>query len=147
MPARHFSGRGLKRNLAQWTSFVLQTPGLKIFIGGDSGYDTHFKKIGDDFGPFDLAILENGQYDKNWRYIHMLPEEFLDAVADLRAKRVLPVHSSKFALANHPWDDPLIRLMENNKKRGIPIATPMIGEPIYIGNIEQKFKEWWKGVR
>ncbi len=54
-PARHFSGRGLKRNLAQWTSYVLQTPHLKIFIGGDSGYDSHFKKTGEEFGPFDLA--------------------------------------------------------------------------------------------
>ena len=102
-PARHFSGRGLKRNQALWVSFVLQTPGLKIFIGGDSGYDKHFKEIGKNFGPFDLAILENGQYDKSWKYIHMMPGEVLKAAEELNARKLLPVHSSKFAIANHPW--------------------------------------------
>ena len=41
VPARHFSGRGFKRNQVLWTSFVLKTPSMQIFIGGDSGYDTH----------------------------------------------------------------------------------------------------------
>src|SRR4029078_6250350 len=60
VPARHFSGRSFKRNQSLWVSFVLQTPTNKIFIGGDSGYDKHFAAIGKKFGPFDLAILENG---------------------------------------------------------------------------------------
>eukprot|EP01030_Chromulinospumella_sphaerica_P010752 gene10752-biopygen9367 len=62
-PARHFSGRGLKRNGTLWTSFVLQTPLRKIYLGGDSGYDSHFARIGSQHGPFDLAILEDGQYN------------------------------------------------------------------------------------
>jgi L-ascorbate metabolism protein UlaG (beta-lactamase superfamily) len=86
VPARHFSGRGFKRNRSLWMSFALVTPSQKIFIGGDSGYDTHFEKIGKTFGPFDLAILENGQYDKNWKYIHMMPEEVVQAAEDLKAK-------------------------------------------------------------
>ena len=47
LPARHFSGRGLKRNRALWLSFLVETAGMKILLGGDSGYDTHFKEIGD----------------------------------------------------------------------------------------------------
>ena len=85
-PARHFSGRGFLRNRALWTSFVLQTPTNKIFIGGDSGYDTHFAEIGKTYGGFDLVILENGQYDKSWKYIHMIPEEVVQAAKDLNAK-------------------------------------------------------------
>jgi L-ascorbate metabolism protein UlaG (beta-lactamase superfamily) len=46
VPARHFSGRAFKRNQSLWVSFVLQTPTQKFFIGGDSGYDTHFAEIG-----------------------------------------------------------------------------------------------------
>ena len=46
IPARHFSGRSFWRNKSIWTSFVLQTPNYKIFIGGDSGYDTHFAEAG-----------------------------------------------------------------------------------------------------
>ncbi|MEO8148156.1 MAG: MBL fold metallo-hydrolase [Bacteroidia bacterium] len=65
--ARHFSGRGFKRNQSLWMSYILKTPTMKIYIGGDSGYDNHFKKIGNTYGPFDLAILECGQYNKNWK--------------------------------------------------------------------------------
>ncbi|MGB3774426.1 MAG: MBL fold metallo-hydrolase, partial [Leeuwenhoekiella sp.] len=110
--ARHFSGRRFKRNGTLWTSFILKTPTYNLFLGGDSGYDEHFIKIGEQFGPFDLAILENGQYDTQWKYIHMQPEEVLQAARDLRATRLLPVHSAKFALANHDWDEPLNRITQ-----------------------------------
>ncbi|HRG37923.1 MAG TPA: MBL fold metallo-hydrolase [Bacteroidia bacterium] len=141
--ARHFSGRGFVRNNTLWLSFVLQSPSLKIFIGGDSGYDTHFTEIGNKYGPFDLAILENGQYDLNWKYIHALPEEVLRAGQELKAKKVLPVHSGKFALANHSWDDPLSKITALNKNINIPLITPMIGEVVHLKDNQQQFKQWW----
>jgi L-ascorbate metabolism protein UlaG (beta-lactamase superfamily) len=145
-PARHFSGRGFKRNQALWMSYVLQTPTLKLFIGGDSGYDKHFTDIGKQHGPFDLAILENGQYDKSWRYIHMLPDEILKAVKDLNAKRLLAVHNSKFAIANHDWDEPMIKITTNCKAAEMPLLTPKIGEIVYLKNEAQVFEEWWMGI-
>jgi len=141
--ARHFSGRGFVRNNTLWLSFVLKTPALKIFIGGDSGYDTHFNEVGKMHGPFDLAILENGQYDLNWKYIHALPEEVLRAARELNAKKVFPVHSGKFALANHSWDEPLSRITELNKNINIPLITPIIGEVVYLKDSQQQFKQWW----
>jgi len=146
-PARHFSGRSLTRNKALWTSFVLQTPTMKIFIGGDSGYDTHFDKIGRIFGPFDLAILENGQYNKSWKHIHMMPDEVLQAAKDLQAKRLLPVHSAKFVLASHDWDEPLKTITALNEKINLPLLTPMIGEAVYLKNINQQFSKWWTNVK
>ncbi|MGF1924979.1 MAG: MBL fold metallo-hydrolase, partial [Bacteroidia bacterium] len=77
--ARHFSGRSYNRNNTLWMSYVLQSPTLKIFIGGDSGYGKHYKEIGNKYGPIDLAILDNGQYDVKWKYIHHLPHETLMA--------------------------------------------------------------------
>ncbi len=146
VPARHFSGRGFSRNKALWTSFVLQTPTTKIFIGGDSGYDTHFAEIGKIFGPFDLVMLENGQYDKSWKYIHMMPDEVLQAAKDLKAKRLFPVHSSKFALGNHSWDDPLKRITEYNKTVGLTLVTPIIGQRVNLKDTTQVFSQWWEGV-
>ncbi len=146
-PARHFSGRTLKRNPTLWTSLVLQTPKHKIFIGGDSGYDTHFKAIGDKYGPFDLAVLENGQYDKSWRYIHMLPEQFLGAAKELKAQKILPAHSAKFGLSNHPWNEPLKKVVENNLSVHLNIITPMIGEPVYIDKDAQQFSKWWEAAK
>ena len=145
-PARHFSGRTLARNKALWTSWILQTPSMKIYIGGDSGYDTHFAEIGAKHGPVDLAILENGQYNKNWKYIHLMPGELIKAATDLQAKNVFPVHSAKFALALHPWDEPLINAFEAFKNTSTRLTTPMIGEAVRLKDTTQVFSEWWKGI-
>lgn len=144
-PSRHFSGRGFKRNQSLWTSFVLKTKSSTIYIGGDSGYDSHFKRIGEQFGPFDLAILENGQYDRRWKYIHMLPPEVLKAGQDLEAQRILPVHSSKFKLANHPWKEPLELVTKlNDEGPKLNILTPKIGELVNLADTNQVFERWWK---
>lgn len=142
-PARHFSGRGFKRNKTLWTSFVLISPDLKLFLGGDSGYGPHFKDIGEKYGPFDMAILENGQYDINWKYIHMLPGEQIQAANDLKAKAIFPVHSGKFTLANHHWNEPLNRITEMSSNTGLRVVTPMIGEILYLNNSLQQFSNWW----
>lgn len=146
IPARHFSGRGLKRNQSLWTSFVLQTPSKKIFVGGDSGYDEHFEKAGKKFGPFDLAVLENGQYDKGWKYIHMMPEEVLVAAKDLHAKKLLAVHSSKFAISLHAWDEPLSKITELNRQHDLALLTPMVGELVDLDDDRQVFNKWWEQV-
>lgn len=147
--ARHFSGRSYKRCNTLWLSFVLETKNFKMYLGGDSGYDTHFAEIGNQFGPFDLAILDNGQYDIKWKYIHSLPEEVIQEAKDLKAKRVFPVHSCKFPLSNHSWDEPLKKITELNKnsENPIPLITPMIGELVYLKNQNQQFKDWWTGIQ
>jgi L-ascorbate metabolism protein UlaG (beta-lactamase superfamily) len=145
-PARHFSGRSFKRNASIWSSFILTTPGFKIFIGGDSGYDTHFADIGNKYGPFDLAILENGQYNEYWRYIHMLPEEVVQAAQDLKAEKLMPVHWSKFSLAIHSWDDPILRITKEASKKNIPLVTPKIGDEVNLDEVVS-FRPWWSTVQ
>src|SRR5450432_557141 len=143
--ARHFSGRGLKRNGSMWMSFVFNTPTKRIFIGGDSGYDRHFADIGKQFGPFDLVILEDGQYNKNWKYIHMMPEETVQAAIDLRANKLLPVHWGKFALSVHAWDEPIIRIKKEADFKNLLLLHPMIGESVDLDN-DQVFSIWWEGI-
>ena len=141
--SRHFSGRSLKRDQSIWASFALITPTQKIYIGGDSGYDSHFKKIGEKFGGFDLAILETGQYNQDWKYIHMIPAEQLQAMQDLKAKKMLPVHHSKFVLATHPWDEPLNKITEMNTEN-LKILTPKIGEKTTWEDDLKIYERWWK---
>lgn len=145
VPARHFSGRGFKRNRSIWLSFILITPTKKIFIGGDSGYDDHFAEIGNRFGPFDLAILEDGQYNRYWKYIHMNPEETVQAAIDLRALKLLPVHWGKFSLSIHSWDEPIIRIKKEAERRNMKLLHPMIGEIVDF-DTEQVFISWWDGI-
>ncbi|MDG4654921.1 MBL fold metallo-hydrolase [Chryseobacterium arthrosphaerae] len=143
-PARHFSGRRIKQNDTLWTSYVLITPSKKIFLGGDSGYDSHFKMIGEKYGPFDYAILENGQYGDAWRYIHAMPEDVIQAAVDIQAKHIIPVHAAKFALALHPWNEPLQKITAFGKEKELDILTPMIGEVVNLNLPDQQFTVWWE---
>ena len=141
-PARHFSGRGIKRGQTLWSSFILKTKDHNLYLGGDSGYDSHFKEIGNKYGPFDIAILEAGQYNAMWPYIHMMPEETVQAVVDLKAGSLLPVHWGKFSLALHAWDEPIKRVVEKARSLNIKVHTPKIGQPLILDDHFQS-ENWW----
>lgn len=69
-PALHFSGRGrTARNRTLWASWVIQSGGQRIY-SGDSGYFGGIKLIGERFGDFALALMENGAYDTHWPGVH-----------------------------------------------------------------------------
>jgi L-ascorbate metabolism protein UlaG (beta-lactamase superfamily) len=141
----HFSGRFLSRNKSIWAAFILVTPNRKIFLGGDSGYADYFAAVGRDFGPFDLAMLECGQYNEKWSDIHMFPEDTAQASIDLRAKKLLAVHWAKFALAPHPWDEPITRLAAACESLGIRLVHPIIGERVNYDE-DEIFPRWWEGM-
>ena len=146
LPAQHFSGRLLKRNQTEWAGFAFITPGRRVFYSGDGGYGKHFVTIGQQFGGFDLAILEDGQYNKNWPRIHMLPEQVAQAALDVKAKTVLPAHNGKFALSTHDWDEPYKRLAAASAGKSYHLLTPEIGALVHIGSAEQ-FSPWWETVK
>ena len=141
---RHFSGRALSRNQTLWVSFAVRTSGgYKLFLGGDGGYGPHFKEIGREFDGFDLALLENGQYNQAWREIHMMPDQTLQAADDLRATHVFPLHNSKFCISNHDWDAPLRTITSIAGRRRSRILTPAIGQIVALETPEAESAEWW----
>lgn len=129
LPARHFSGRGLQSNKTLWASFLLATPSLTVFVGGDGGYGRHFRDIGTRFPGIDVAILENGQYNEDWRYIHTMPQELGLAARDIGAKRVITMHHSKYALARHRWDEPLDNEKEAARQYDLNLVVLRMGVP------------------
>jgi len=141
-PGRHFSGRKFRRNQTLWCSFVLQLGSHRLFLGGDSGYGGHFAEIGRRFGPFDLAFLESGQYGDHWPYIHMFPEQTVQAAHDLVARVILPVHWGKFSLALHVWNEPIKRVVKAAAQAHQAIVTPRIGELITLAD-HYPNNEWW----
>ncbi len=147
LPARHFSGRGFAARRSLWVSYLIKTPELSVYIGGDSGYDTHFAEIGERFGGVDFAILENGQYDSGWKHIHMHPAETLQATKDLHAKKLIPVHNGKFAISNHSWSTPLQTISALYENKDFDLLTPMIGEPVYLNNAPHEYSRWWLNVQ
>ena len=142
-PAQHFSGRGLTdRNNTLWCSWVMKGKVKSLFFSGDSGYFNGFKEIGNKYGPFDVCMMECGQYNKLWQEIHMMPEQTAIAFKDLKGKVLVPMHWGSFSLSLHKWNEPVERLLKAGKKDILLIATPMIGESlIYPGDIPNK--KWW----
>lgn len=142
LPARHFSGRLTGMGKTFWGSYLIENNGRKIFISGDGGYDTHFKEIGKRFPGIDLAIMENGQYNQDWRYIHTLPDELPQAIDDLAPQKVLTYHNSKYSLARHSWTEPMDLIYEHSQGKSWILLTPRIGEPV-LPYKEQLFDTWW----
>lgn len=144
-PSRHNSGRGISDQSATlWGSWIIQTDSTKIYFSGDGGYGKHFKEIGAKYGPFDLALMECGQYNKNWAGMHMMPEETAQASKDVQAELVIPVHWGSFVLATHSWKDPVERLTKAAKELDLTLRTPKIGEPISLEDPEVAINyEWW----
>ena len=131
LPSRHFSNRLLgKRNQTLWASFMVETGGRKVYIGGDGGYDKRFQEIRKRFGKIDLAFLENGQYNENWRYIHTTPEGLEQAILDLQAEQYFTVHHDKFALAMHPWQEPEQNARTIAAKHHLRLLDARIGEKV-----------------
>lgn len=145
-PSRHRSGRGLKSNQTLWGSFVFKTPNMKIFYSGDTGYGPHFKDIGNTYGPFDLALLECGQYSKYWMNWHMMPQEVVQASLDLKAEKLMPGHWAKFALSMHDWDEPIIKVIEESKRKSMPLLYPLIGQKLDLKEAAT-MEAWWENIK
>ena len=145
-PAQHFSGRGLvKQNHTLWASWVIQSSKHNVYFSGDTGYDIHFKDIGEKYGPFDIAFIENGQYNPQWEEVHMLPEQAAQAYFDLKAKKFFPIHWGMFELSLHSWYEPIVKISELGEKRDIDIVAPRIGEMISV-NDELETANWWQNL-
>lgn len=152
-PAQHFSGRGLfDGNRTLWASWVIVDAArrdlhddseLRVFFSGDTGYFDGFREIGRRFGPFDVTLMETGAYDPQWPYVHMQPEQTVQAHQDLRGRWLLPVHNGTFDLAMHGWTEPFERVSALSAERGIALATPRMGERLDL-SAPHAAAPWWR---
>jgi len=146
-PSRHFSGRGISdRAKSLWGGWVFKTKTESIYFSGDGGYGAHFEEVGKRFGPFDIGFMECGQYNPLWHQIHMYPEEAVQASLDARIKHVVPVHWGSFALALHPWKEPIDRFTQEAKNYNLSHATPLLGE-LFHHEIKPERFTWWKDIQ
>jgi len=145
-PAQHFSGRGISdREKTLWCSWIIQSDDENLFFSGDSGYASHFKEIGEQYGPFDFAFMECGQYNNLWPLVHMFPEETAQAGLDIKAKKMMPIHWGAFKLASHSWTEPVERISKKAKELNVDLVIPKIGEIIEIGlNDSEEIYPWWR---
>lgn len=147
-PTRHFSGRGiLNHRQTLWGSWLV-FGASKVYFSGDGGYSTEFANLQNKYGDVDIAFIEDGAYNENWRQVHMMPEESAQAAIDIGANVVLPIHWGKYDLSTHQWTEPVVRIKTALKTYNettnspIKIATPRIGEVFTLDSLPNE--EWWK---
>jgi L-ascorbate metabolism protein UlaG (beta-lactamase superfamily) len=125
VPTRHWSARNLSdRNMSLWASFVIATPGGRIYFVADSGYGDgrSFRNARERHGPFKLAILPIGAYEPRWfmRDQHMNPAESVQAFIECGADLALGHHYGTFQLTDEAIDAPLLALADALQAAGIP---------------------------
>jgi L-ascorbate metabolism protein UlaG (beta-lactamase superfamily) len=145
VPSQHFSGRGLfNRNSTLWNGWVILGENQRIYTSGDGGYGPHFKQVGEKYGPFDLTLMEGGQYDRRWSAIHMQPEESVQAHLDVKGKNMMLIHWGAFTLAYHSWTDPVERAISAALEKQVNIIAPRLGETVLLNGNLAAPKTWWK---
>ena len=142
-PARHFSGRRFgNRNETLWGSWIIDSKTLNAYFSGDGGYSETFKTVGEQYGPFDIAFIENGAYNLNWANIHMMPEQAVQAHRDLKGNTMVPIHWGMFNLAMHSWYDPIRRVHKAAQNEGVHLVTPKLGQYVYPSAVPP-MDRWW----
>ena len=142
-PGQHFSGRGLYRNNTLWASWVIRGSRHRVFISGDGGYWPAFGEIGRRYGPFDVTLMECGQYNESWAHVHLMPEETVQAHIDVGGKILVPVHWGSFSISLHSWTEPVERLTAAAELRGVTVALPPIGGQFVFGQPLPQ-ERWWE---
>jgi L-ascorbate metabolism protein UlaG (beta-lactamase superfamily) len=145
VPARHASGRVNPRgDVTLWGGFVLVGDRHRVWYSGDTGLSDAMTDIGRRFGPFDLALVEAGQYDAAWPDWHLGPEQAVLAAQRVRAKALIPVHWGLFRLAPHGWTEPVERALAAVRCTDLPVITPRPGQPIEPTSLKPgDSPRWW----
>ena len=125
VPTQHWSARSLSdRNMSLWASFVIETPGGRIYYVADSGYGEghNFRLVRERYEPIRLAILPIGAYEPRWfmQSAHMNPAEAVQALLDCGAEFALGHHYGTFQLTDEAIDAPLTALAEALTSAAIP---------------------------
>lgn len=145
-PARHFTGRrGFGNDRVLWTSWTFIGSAHRVFFSGDTGLTEQFKAVKEKYGPFDLSMLEIGQWHPAWGSIHLGPKGALEAHAMLGATHLLPIHWATFELGLHAWNEPPETLVTEAAKSNVSVVTPLLGEPVepLAG---EKGSTWWRAL-
>jgi L-ascorbate metabolism protein UlaG (beta-lactamase superfamily) len=144
-PSRHGSGRDLfSIDTTLWGGWVILGSKNRVYTSGDGGYGPHFEEIGNKYGPFDITLMEGAQYDRRWAEIHMVPEQAVQAHLDVNGETMMLMHWGAFTLANHAWNEPIERAIEEANKREVNIIAPMIGETVLLDSeMETSPASWW----
>ncbi len=135
-PTQHFSGRGLwDYTQTLWCSWIITIDDKKIWFGGDTGYnDIQFKRIGREYGPFDLGFIPIGAFEPRWfmKPMHINPEEAVLVHKDINAAQSIGIHWGTFRLSAEAIDAPMLRLAQAAAAAEVNFSTMALGETRFV---------------
>ncbi|BCP53662.1 MBL fold metallo-hydrolase [Kaistia sp. 32K] len=145
-PARHGSGRVSPfASNTLWAGFAIAGAKHRVWYSGDTGWQSQFAEIGERLGPFDLTLIDAGQYDETWPDWHLGPELAVDAHLAVRGKVMLPVHWGLFKLAHHSWTEPAERLLRAAQCQSVKVILPPPGQTVAAPFAPTE--RWWPDTR
>lgn len=112
-PTRHWTSRTpFDRNVCLWGSFVFKSPDCNFFFSGDTAYCDVFKKIGQLYGPFDIAAIPIGAYKPRefLSSVHCNPMESIQIHKDLKSNKSVAIHWATFPLSDEEVVEPALEL-------------------------------------
>lgn len=144
-PAMHWSGRKmLDANTTLWCSFVVLRHGKPMFFhAGDTGYSYPlFAGIRRVFGAgCKVAMVPCGAYTPRWhlRSQHTNPQEAVQIMKDLAARKLVGVHWGTFVLSEEHFLEPrdLLHSLAAREKRSQDIVAPEFGRTL-VFNLADK---------
>jgi L-ascorbate metabolism protein UlaG (beta-lactamase superfamily) len=147
VPARHASGRMLfvDDGATLWTGYAFLGARHRVYYSGDTGLFPGLRTIGERLGPFDLTLIEIGQYDQAWPDWHLGPEQAVEAHRRVRGAVMLPVHWGLFALASHGWTEPIERTLAAAREEDAVVISPRPGQSVEP-TMETPVEHWWPAL-
>lgn len=141
-PARHASGRSVwDKDATLWAGYALLGPTHRVYYSGDTGLFPAMKEIGERLGPFDLTMIEAGQYHQAWPDWHIGPEQAVLAHTQVKGRVLLPVHWAALMLAFHGWTEPMERVLAAAGPLAATVRTPQPGESFFPAG--PPLRRWW----
>lgn len=144
-PSRHFSGRSplfFDRDRALWAGFALTGDAHRVYYASDTAMFGGFDEIGRRLGPFDVALIEIGAYNRLWPDVHLGPEQAVEAFRRVRGGLFFPIHWATFDLSTHGWTEPVERLLAEVDRTGIPVVVPRPGQSVEPAE-PPEVERWW----
>ena len=142
-PARHAAGRAaIDDDTKLWSGFALVGPRHRVYYSGDTGLFRAMHEIGARLGPFDLTMIEVGQYNQAWPDWHIGPEQAVIAHQWVGGRVLLPVHWGKIALAYHAWTEPIERVIQAANAAKVQLVAPKPGQS-FEPSSPPALERWW----
>jgi L-ascorbate metabolism protein UlaG (beta-lactamase superfamily) len=144
-PARHASGRTpFDKDRTLWAGFAFQGAHRRVYFSGDTGLFRALDAVA-GLGPFDLTLIECGEYGQAWPDWHLGPEQAVEAHLRVGGGAMLPIHWGTFKLAPHGWTEPMERVLAAAAAKGVRVLSPRPGatfEPALAAPADR----WWPNL-